>query len=382
LKKKEKNPQKALTDILYGISEKGSISISPSRLECYGRCPFSHFVRYGLHPDERKQYEVGPADMGDIYHKCLMLLSKALTTDIPVTSEGSPWMTVNRDQCRQMVHDFVAAEKSNYREGILSGRGEQSYRSKRIEEVCEEASWQMIEHVRRGRIEKMAFEEPFGRNKRIGPVEIWPGQEETEKETKIYIEGKIDRVDMLPGQNVKVIDYKSGADKYDEKEVKAGIKLQLILYLRAATGKEKSEDKKRYPAGTFYFHVKEPDIDAGDMDYSQNEIFRSELEENIRKAFRMDGVMVNKPEVLASISGGDTTVLSSKGKGRAMEEKEFNDMLSAVYEKADGMCRSIVQGNISKSPKRKNAYTSCTYCDYRGICRFDTAFSQCRFEKI
>jgi len=54
-----------------------------------------------------------------------MLLSKALTTDMAVTSEGSPWMTVTRDQCRQMVHDFVAAEKNNYREGILAGGGEQ-----------------------------------------------------------------------------------------------------------------------------------------------------------------------------------------------------------------------------------------------------------------
>jgi len=381
-KGKEKDPEKALTDILYGISEKGSISISPSRLECYGRCPFSHFVRYGLRPDERKQYEVGPADMGDIYHRCLMLLSKALTTDMAVTSEGSPWMTVTRDQCRQMVQDFVAAEKNNYREGILAAGGEQNYRVKRMEEVCEEASWQMIEHVRKGRIEKMAFEEPFGRGKSIGPIEICTGEEKTGEKAQIYIEGKIDRVDMLPGQNVKVIDYKSGADKYDEKDVKAGIKLQLILYLRAAAGKEKNEDKKRYPAGTFYFHVKEPDIDAGEMNFAQKEIFRSELEENIRKTFRMDGVMVNKPEVLDSITGGYPLVISSKGKGRAMEEKEFNDMLAEIYEKADSMCRSLLQGNISKSPKRKTGYTSCTYCGYKGICRFDTAFSQCRFEKI
>ena len=61
----------------------------------------------------------------------------------------------------------------------------------------------------------------------IPPIEIDAGDE------KVYIEGIIDRIDILPDGSVKVIDYKSGSEKFSVKEAKAGWKLQLMLYLKA-----------------------------------------------------------------------------------------------------------------------------------------------------
>lgn len=56
-----------------------ALSLSPSRLERYARCAFSHLIQYGLKPEERRVFEVAPREIGDIYHQCLMELTAKLT---------------------------------------------------------------------------------------------------------------------------------------------------------------------------------------------------------------------------------------------------------------------------------------------------------------
>ena len=47
-----------------------ALEVSASRLEQYSRCPFSHFVMYGLKAQEPRIYEVGAREIGDVYHRC------------------------------------------------------------------------------------------------------------------------------------------------------------------------------------------------------------------------------------------------------------------------------------------------------------------------
>jgi len=364
------SPGKDLAEAMYRQDPQEPFSFSPSRLESFGRCPFSHFVRYGLRPEEQRAYEIGPIEMGDIYHDCFRLLAGTLTGDMPVTDGTSPWMNVTREECDSIVMDFLEKKKKDYLEGILSSGGEEKYRSGRISELCCQTAWVIVQHVRSGQIETMAFEEPFGRGKAMPPIEVsLPGGDAE----SIYIEGKIDRVDIMPGGNVKVIDYKSGSDRYDEKEARAGIRLQLMLYLRAASG------NGRTPAGTFYFHVKEPLIDAEGI--GNNEL-RQRIAEEVAKTFRMDGIIVDRPEVIESITGGSQDIFSLRSRNRVLSEDDFDQLLDDVCGKVDQMCRDIVQGDISIRPRKMGDVSSCTYCSYRGICRFDLSFEGCRYEKI
>ena len=72
------------------------LSVSPSRLEKYGGCPFAHFVKYGLRPEEPKDYAVKAFDMGDVYHWALKELAQRLTKEgVAITDEASPWMTTS-----------------------------------------------------------------------------------------------------------------------------------------------------------------------------------------------------------------------------------------------------------------------------------------------
>lgn len=52
---------------LYSLPVRASVS----RLEQYVKCPYAHFVRYGLRPEERREYTVAAPDLGELFHRSI-----------------------------------------------------------------------------------------------------------------------------------------------------------------------------------------------------------------------------------------------------------------------------------------------------------------------
>jgi ATP-dependent helicase/nuclease subunit B len=353
------------------LRQEGPLSVSPSRLERFGRCPFSHFVRYGMRPEENRPYEVGPVEMGDLYHRCLMTVSGRLGGLAVVPgSQDTPepgWQDATRADTDRYVREFMDTEGAAFAEGILVSDKEQAYRARRMTGVCQLAVWHMVEHLRKGKVQSMHFEEGFGRTGVFAPIRIPVGGGE------VLIEGKIDRVDLLPGDQVKIIDYKSGQDAFSTREALSGWKLQLMVYLQAAL------EGTRRPAGVFYFHIAEPKIDAGSLSAADEAAFREKLDEEVRRTFRMDGLMVDEPDVVENISGGDPLVVpQSRGKGLCSRE-EFDSLLTQVGENIQRMCKDLAGGEIGITPLKVREETACKFCDYKSICGFDILLKGCYY---
>ena len=356
------------------------LSLSPSRLERYARCPFSHFVQYGLKPEERRIFEIAPREIGDIYHECLMEMSRHLTArGIAITDPASPWMTISREECRTFVEDVIAKKSGTYREGILEAGNEEKYRGRRITDICEKVCWAVIEQVRAGEILRSSFEAPFGRGRRIPPIPVNLGEGRT-----AYIEGKIDRVDYLPGERVKIIDYKTGNENFSVAEVEAGYRLQLMLYLEA------SLERRMKPAGVFYFKISEPMVDA-----SGAAIGPEEISDKIQKSFKLNGVIVDDPNVIRNVAGDFSGIsdvvpirinkeglISGTGKDNLRTDEEFESLREKVREKVTDICKSLAGGGIEIHPMKTAATSACAYCRYKGICRFDTIFEGCSYNMI
>ena len=356
------------------------LSLSPSRLERYARCPFSHFVQYGLKPEERRIFEIAPREIGDIYHECLMEMSRHLTArGIAITDPASPWMTISREECRTFVEDVIAKKSGTYREGILEAGNEEKYRGRRITDICEKVCWAVIEQVRAGEILRSSFEAPFGRGRRIPPIPVNLGEGRT-----AYIEGKIDRVDYLPGERVKIIDYKTGNENFSVAEVEAGYRLQLMLYLEA------SLERRMKPAGVFYFKISEPMVDA-----SGAAIGPEEISDKIQKSFKLNGVIVDDPNVIRNVAGDFSGIsdvvpirinkeglISGTGKDNLLTDEEFESLREKVREKVTDICKSLAGGGIEIHPMKTAATSACAYCRYKGICRFDTIFEGCSYNII
>ncbi len=356
------------------------LSLSPSRLERYARCPFSHFVQYGLKPEERRIFEIAPREIGDIYHECLMEMSRHLTArGIAITDPASPWMTISREECRTFVEDVIAKKSGTYREGILKAGNEEKYRGRRITDICEKVCWAVIEQVRAGEILRSSFEAPFGRGRRIPPIPVNLGEGRT-----AYIEGKIDRVDYLPGERVKIIDYKTGNENFSVAEAEAGYRLQLMLYLEA------SLERRMKPAGVFYFKISEPMVDA-----SGAAIGPEEISDKIQKSFKLNGVIVDDPNVIRNVAGDFSGIsdvvpirinkeglISGTGKDNLFTDEEFESLREKVREKVTDICKSLAGGGIEIHPMKTAATSACAYCRYKGICRFDTIFEGCSYNII
>ena len=373
----EKLGDRAARALFFGDTEK-AMSLSPSRLERFSRCPFSHLIAYGLRPEERRMFQVAPREIGDIYHECLMELTRSLTReDLEVTHPLSPWMTITREECAAIVRRTVTRQMEDYREGIFHLGREEQYRGERIYNICDKACWAVVEQVRAGQIERSGFEIRFGRGGKIPPLKV-----EINGET-VYIEGKIDRVDYLPGDRVKIIDYKTGDETFHADEARAGYRLQLMLYLQAAC------EGTRKPAGVFYFRISEPMIDCTEKDTDPETLARE-----IQKNFKLNGVLVDDPQVIQSIAGdfsGFSEIvplragkekITGTGKDSLMEEEEFAQLQDAVKEKAEELCRQLAEGIIDISPMKTKTRSACTFCEYKGICRFDTVFEGCSYRMI
>lgn len=379
------------------------LSLSPSRLEQYGNCPFAHFVHYGLHPEEPADYSVQAFDIGSVYHHALKELAQRLTlTGVAVTDPASPWMTTSEEERDRMMEEILEEDFTRFREGLLRSGKEESYRAERLRLLCKTAGRVLVEQVRKGAIEGMAYEVPFGRGREIPPLTL-----RARDGRQIVIEGTIDRVDTLPGDRVKVIDYKSQHKKYREEEARAGMQLQLFLYLSAASGEKGHETAHKEPIGAFYFPVDAPLLSGEGVSARMEEKlggFEKVIERNIRRQLRMNGFMVERADVLADVEGAldednkgtvvpvkyvknpkDGTGPRYDGEGAffLLKEEDFRRLLQEVGDKVDSMAKDIAGGRIDIAPKRvSHERSACTYCAYRGVCKFDVTLPECRYVPV
>ena len=399
-----------LADALYR-GDRRAIEASASRLEKYSGCPFAHFISYGLRPEDLRVFEMGPREIGDIYHECLMKLSRRLTAPVTgedglpetaaapgsagdagtVTDPDSRWMKITQEECREEIRRILQEETGTYREGLLASGRNESYRAERIVDICSRAAWAMIGQVRRGRIREMYFEQPFARGAQLAPICVNAGEHE------VLIKGKIDRMDVLdlPESAVRIIDYKTGGDAVDVEQIRCGYKLQLMLYLKAATQKQEVK-----PAGVFLFKIREIDADADARTVVPGE---AAVEERMEDAYKLEGIVLDDMDLIDSMDteiGGASKVLpikyvkktgsySGSSGGYLFSREEFEELSAQVDRQVDRICREICDGKIDIRPKKEkkkdmegNYKTSCKYCSYKSICMFDTAFPGCRYERV
>ncbi|MBR2546766.1 MAG: PD-(D/E)XK nuclease family protein [Eubacterium sp.] len=358
------------------LSGRDSDTVSASRLESYAGCPFRYFIDYGLKPEERRIFETGLREIGDVYHDSLMKITSEL-------SEHGLWDTVTPEQLGEMIHRIAGAERQEYGDGVFHYTGSDTYRADRVEKTLMEAVEVLVRHARAGRIAGSRYEQVFGRRSDIPPVEVDAGGK------KIYIEGKIDRLDLLENGRVKIIDYKSGQKTLTDQTIRAGYSLQLMLYMKAA------QEGKREPAGVFYFYLGTKDINTDDLKGPSIADDTDPEAVSAKRAPSMQGIVVDDPETISEILGDDTTgsiasikpgkdgVYRGTNNNMVLAEGDFFDLQQAVDDKVQELAAGIREGRIDIHPmRRKGERIACEYCPYLSICRFDTGFTGCRYNDI
>lgn len=249
-------------DILQALRAKfpSHVTMSARRLERFGGCPFVYLAGelLGLEPIEEPSRDLGPLDVGLIYHGLLERFFSALI--------ASPDLDARLTEESQAAALQLLAETAEAYFGHLENRGRvgspalwKAQRRKILRDVQDLVAWHVTsrdqpdwrpEHV----------EVPFG-GARGEPRGELGTEAPLVLETPygdLSVRGRIDRIDRaVEGDGWQVIDYKSGTSAPTATDVRRGVSFQLPVYLLAGAMLLK-RPLGTAPAQAFFLPIRSP----------------------------------------------------------------------------------------------------------------------------
>lgn len=354
---------------------KRPLKISTTRIKSYDSCPFKHFVQYGLKAKERKEFSIEPAEMGLVVHSTVEELVNHLQQN------AAQILTMDKSETDALVDQYFdhSAKEILAQYDIEESRNQ--FMLQRLKKTAKRVSRTAVEHLKNGKFQLLAQEEPFDEGKNIPPIIIKVGDEE------IILTGTVDRIDVLQdGEKsyIKVIDYKTSKKSFSLSDAYNGLDIQLVVYMSAVLSSDKLIKTQKYPGGMFYFSIFEP---------LEETTLRSkeQIEKLLMEQFKMDGILLDDDQVIKAMDEDNAQALQTYiRKGRAKGGKksdhlftqgEFDALMDHVHKNIQKSVEGIRQGNIQVNPAQAGNWTACGYCRYKGICRFEPNLGE-KYNKI
>ena len=352
---------------LYGSEMKSSVS----KLETFASCPFMFYLKYGLNVKERKVYKLETPDVGIFMHDILDKFSRYLE------KHDMSWRNLEKEDIEQITSVIVDETLSEFKYNIFTSNNKLKFLSLKLKRVVKRVLWLITLHIKTSEFDVAGSEITFGEGSKYPPIEI-----ELEEGNKLVLNGKIDRLDIAKTEDnkyIRVIDYKSSAKEIKLSDVYYGLQLQLITYLDVVSNDD------ALPGGALYLKLDDPIIK------SKKDISIEEIENEIRKKLRMNGIILSDVKLVKAM---DTNMTSESNNINlsAKSDGTYTKMPVATKDELKNLCRhtklllkqfaeEILNGNIKNEPIKNKAKTPCAYCDYKTICNFDKELGN-RFKVI
>lgn len=338
--------------------------LSPSRLERYFSCPFAYFCDGGLRLRQRRRVEYSPLESGSLVHYVLeVLLRKYGAKDIPL-----PPMAALREEVSGRIGEYLQSRLED-----VQTVGERfRYQFTRLRNMLARLVARLKEELMQADFLPYAFELPIKPEEENRPVVLRsPGG------TTIYVQGIVDRVDLLEsadGRYLRVVDYKSGTKKFNLTDIYYGLNLQMLLYLFTLSQEGDSRLRGAFPAGVLYMPAREEALTVS-RDASPEEVAATRAD-----GYRMNGLLIDNISVLTRMENGlsgmfipaklkkDGTLDSHSS---VASLQEFGRLHKHIEKLICDMADSLSLGRVQAQPVQGEGYDPCVYCDYRPICRIE-----------
>lgn len=357
---------------LYGGN---NLKTSVSRLEQYRNCPFSYYLKYGLKLQEEQELALKPIDTGSFMHEVIDEFFKKY--------EDIYLREVPDEEIEKSIYEIIEQKLNLPKNYIFTSTPKFINMTIRLKKVVVNSIKYIVYQLKNSSFKILGNEMEFKEGKHYPPIVM-----DLENGEKVEITGKIDRVDIAIADDkkyVRIVDYKSSARNINLNKVISGLQIQLLTYLDSIT---KIEDV--LPAGVMYFNLIEPLIKE-----SKN-LTNEEIESKIRAQFKMKGLILADVKVVRMMdnrlqTGRSDIVaaeISSKEEkltdrsGNTLTNEEFTKLQEQVRKTIKEISREILKGKIDIKPFKNGKKTSCDYCSYKSICRFDTNIAGNEYLKI
>lgn len=341
-----------LAEKLYPPGRLGVVSIS--EIETMRACPYRHFVRYGLKPEELRSFELEPKDFGSILHGALDRLTKEIQENGQVMNEREEELFARMDRYVVETAEEILSPKR------LEDKRNQSI-IRKVRRDARKAGRHIIRQLNEMAFQPIAREVDFGAGKELPPLILGLPQ------GTLRLEGRIDRIDgwhSHEGLRLSVIDYKTGFQEFDLTKAFDGIDAQLLLYLRTALEEEGSR-----PASLFYLSLKAPFIELDSED--QEKVVNAFVAELL-----LDGIVIDDEEVQKALGRGEKTRSQSvirlrRSQGNILPEGLLYALMEHAQMRAEEAVADALEGDISVRPAQTKNWSACSFCDYTGLCQIE-----------
>lgn len=363
------------------------VTMSVSRLESFAACPFKFFMENVIKPQPRLVQKVEFYDLGNIYHQAVEQFTKG------ISESETNILELNKDAVYSMsqtcTEKVLLEGEMDY--AAFDANERNKYMKEKIKRLVNRAAATIVEQLKKGNFRPIYTELVIGKNGddiAVEPVEI-----KISDDISIYFQGRIDRVDILKKDDkvyINIIDYKSSRKDIDLSDAVQGLQLQLLVYMSAIIKNgQKLFLTETEIGGAYYFCIDDPMIDGDEisLEDSENEIFRQlslkgYIVEDSNIIVNMDKDITDnkKSDVIpVSFNKDGSTSKSSK----TLTSKEFKAILNKTDEVARDLAEKILDGNIDIMPFRKDSgKIPCSYCDYIGVCQFDSSVDGNNYRRI
>ena len=333
--------------------------VSISRLESYAACPYSHFVQYGLRPQEQKEWGVDARDRGEFFHAAMEGFTRALP-------ENKAWPHIHRAECDAMMDAALQPLTAGWEESALGDSARARAEARRYISICKRVAWTFTKGACQSKFRPTETEVSFGYPGGPPPLAL-----QLHDGSRVLVRGRIDRIDRFDsGESIylRVVDYKSGEHQLDAAKICMGMQLQLLLYLEAAL----QSDPDALPAGAFYQWMGDPLVDQDK---------KAMIESELAKRLCLKGVMLSDVQVREWMDEAKPPlsiedVLKKDGtprKGKLVcTLEELNHLIGLAHATAIRLTEELRRGAIQASPvvDRSNV-ARCQFCAFAGVCRRD-----------
>lgn len=336
--------------ILSRTEDEGSLpSLSPSQfndneiaitsLEKYFECPLKFTLTTKIKIKERESGAVQAFDIGNIYHEFMFKFMKICSS-------------VNDRNLSSVASKIIDEVLSDKKYEILTENSKNNLIIKNIKKESLRLAQIALLHENAGKFKanKNLLEVSFGDGQKLKPVVIQA------KNKNYFLRGKIDRVDTF-GDMARVIDYKTGSDKFNFADIYYGKKIQLISYLSCLN------ENGFNSVGAYYFPLTNsyqgknfiPKLDGITLKDQQVVRFLDE---------KLD--CGEKSQFLSVALTKDGQFSKSVGVSTLLSQKEMESVKNYVKELSKNATEEISSGFCAPWPLQKSEnLCSCDYCPFK-----------------
>ena len=309
-------------------------AFSITQLEAYGKCPFSFFVSrvLGIEPLEDPSEDLTPLERGDILHR---IFRRYYTERRDTDSADKNDLEALREHIKRIAEEEIGQWRQLglfWEAEFETIVGNPSENRPGLLDLFVEAEF---EAAQAGSARPKFFEVAFGKTRRsdytdpnlsLPEVTIRAGDK-----AFVKLAGKIDRIDLTDDNEFVVVDYKTGSGVPRRGELRAGVSLQLPVYIFAV-----EQGKNWKPLGGRYYQVHSLDKVKAD----------SVL---LRNAYRH----------LTATKGG-------------VNEEDYEEILEIARQSIFSYARAIRAGRFPPMSHRLHPWCQ-KGCQFSDICRVDHA---------